>query len=247
MLHHAERKWFWIDRNRQQQVGELPMIRLGPDNRVGHKGCFFGKRAPTHDDPSHMMGTNSSCFLIFLMGRFYELLQHEMCKVNRFFQLQLRTLLDCNRVAGCWGIIGSIQLGPISMRICCSIPNFSLGFYIDTPCFLLGFLRYGRTRTLESIGDLHQPLVEENSNGPLSMLPLPANDDSHSITQRIARNLHSLGVYSPQAIGVKLRIPLFDPICALLSFYFPQTWSHDRTLAPGNRRFFLVHDGENSI
>ena len=27
-------------------------------------------------------------------GRFYELLQHEMCKVNRFFELQLRTLLE---------------------------------------------------------------------------------------------------------------------------------------------------------
>mmetsp|Transcript_104649 Transcript_104649/g.127817 ORF Transcript_104649/g.127817 Transcript_104649/m.127817 type:complete len:691 (+) Transcript_104649:72-2144(+) len=32
-------------------------------------------------------------------SRFYELLQHEMCKVNRFFQLQLRTLLDKFREA----------------------------------------------------------------------------------------------------------------------------------------------------
>eukprot|EP00434_Breviolum_minutum_P013030 symbB.v1.2.011479.t1/scaffold766.1/size164214/4 len=32
-------------------------------------------------------------------SRFYELLQHEMCKVNRFFELQLRTLLDKFREA----------------------------------------------------------------------------------------------------------------------------------------------------
>lgn len=31
--------------------------------------------------------------------RFYELLQHEMCKVNRFFELHLRTLLDKLREA----------------------------------------------------------------------------------------------------------------------------------------------------
>eukprot|EP00438_Fugacium_kawagutii_P031589 Skav220175 [mRNA] locus=scaffold1271:97414:102586:+ [translate_table: standard] len=37
------------------------------------------------------------------MGRFYELLQHEMCKVNRFFQLQLRTLLDSGATGLCRG------------------------------------------------------------------------------------------------------------------------------------------------